>query len=98
MIQRMPAGFRYSLRAACTVMRTTEQLQDGLRRTVQAEEDSLAMATVSLGSAELPDAATPVAELCQAGSDVLDARILTQPACCSDSCSGTQQYTQPVKQ
>ena len=97
MIDRMSASFRYSLRAACLVMRTAEQLQDGLRRTVQAEVDSLAVATVCLGAAELPDAGTPVAELCQPGSDVLDARILTPPACCSDSCSGTQLYTQRLE-
>ena len=90
MIHRTPAGFRYSLNAACTVMRTAEQLQDGLRHTVQAEEDSLAAATVCLGAAELPDAATPIAELCQPGSDVLDARILMPPASCSDTSSGTQ--------
>ena len=96
-IQRMPAGCRYSLRAACTIMRTSEQLQDGLRRTVQAEEGSLAAATVCLGAAELPEAGTPVAELCQPGSDVLNARILTPPACCSDMCAGTQLYTQPLE-
>ena len=96
MILRMPAGCRYSLRAACTVVGTAEQLQDGLRSTVQAEVDSLAAATVCLGAAELPDAGTPIAELCQPGSDVLDARILTPPACCLASCSGKQLYTQPL--
>ncbi|CAK0734352.1 hypothetical protein CVIRNUC_000419 [Coccomyxa viridis] len=80
----------YSLRAACTIMRTAEQLPDGLRRTVQAEEDSLAAATICLGAAELPEAGTPVAELCQPGSDVLNARMLTPPACCSDMCAGQQ--------
>ena len=86
----MYAGCRYRLQAACTVMGTAEQLQDGLRRTVQAEGDSLAAATVCLGASELPDAGRPVAELCRPGSDVLDARILTPPRSCSDKSSGTQ--------
>ena len=91
MFHRTAAGFRYSLHAACTVMRTAGQLQDSLRSTVQAEEGSLAAATVCLGAAELPDAAAPVAELCQPGRDVLDVRILSPPACCSDNSSGAQQ-------
>lgn len=77
--------FRYSLGAACTVTSTGEQLQDPLRRTVQAEKDSIAAAAVCLEASRIPEAATPVADLCTQGTVAIQAQLLTPPACCLGS-------------
>jgi len=74
---------RYSLGAACTTATTGEQLQEALKRTVQAEKDSIASAVVCLKALRMPDASTPVAELCGQGIDTLEAQMLTPPACSS---------------
>ena len=71
----------YSLDAACTVAGTEEPLQAALRRTVKAEKDSVGSAVVVLEALRMPDASTPVAELCSEGLDTLEAQMLTPPAC-----------------
>jgi len=74
---------RYSLGAACTIATTGEQLQQALKRTVQAEKDSIASAVVCLKALSMPDASTPVADVCDQGTDTLEAQMLTPPACSS---------------
>ena len=48
---------------------------------MQAEKDSVGSAVVALEALRMPDAGTPVAELCSEGLDTLDAQMLTPPAC-----------------
>lgn len=86
--QRKPADKakpcrRYSLGAACTIATTGEQLQEALKRTVQAEKDSVGSAVICLKAVSMPDASTPVADLCDQGTDTLEAQLLTPPACSS---------------
>ena len=62
---------------------TEGPLSDALKRTVHAEKDSVGGAVVALETLRMPDASTPVAELCSEGENTLEAFMLTPPACSS---------------
>ena len=76
---------RYRLGAACTVRSTGKPLQDGLRMNIQAEKDAVAAAIVCLETGRLPDEGTSMVDLGSQGAGMLQAQMLTSPACCADS-------------
>ena len=76
---------RYRLGAACTVRSTGKPLQDGLRRTIQAEKHAIATAIVCLETGRLPDEGTSMVDFGSQGAGMLQAQMLTSPACCADT-------------